>query len=122
MLLDNLITITNLCTCITENGEELTYCDGSCWDTATDMFDMDLDEWFMPGEYRIEGFPTWHGPVAGLFDATTTMEFLRAITPNRTDWNLQYELPVEGQPFSGIISHHDGGGRIIVTYLPDSGE
>ena len=119
MSLDSLTEITNLCTCCDEDGESLDYCDGWCWDDTVEMFGFDLDEWFTPGTYRIEGFPTWHGQVAGFFEATTTLDFLAAITPDRADWYLRYELPVAGQPFTAIVSHHDGSGRVTVTYAPE---
>lgn len=124
MSLDNLTTetetlITNLCTCRDEDGLDVAECEGWCWDDTVEMFDQDLDEWFTPGTFRIEGFPTWHGPVAGYFEAATPLDFLAAITPERTDWYLRYKLPVAGQPFTGIMSHHDGSGQVIVTYAPE---
>jgi hypothetical protein len=116
MSTETLTEITNLCTCDTD------YCDGWCWIETKELFGNDLSEWFVEGTYEITGFPTWHGPVGGYFDAKTVADFLKAITPDRADWFLRYELPVAGQPFTGIVSHHDGSGRITVAPIPDTDE
>jgi hypothetical protein len=122
MTTDTLIEITNNCTCCDEDGEDLDHCDGWCWDDTTEQFGNDLSEWFAEGIFAIRGFPTWHGPIEGFFEAKTVLDFLGAITPDRTDWTLRYELPVVGQPFTAIVSHHDGSGRITVTPIPDFDE
>jgi hypothetical protein len=124
MTTDTLTEITTSCTC-NDNEDDFGYCDGWCWDDKVEMLEYDLSEsskWFVSGTYRIDGFPTWHGPVGGFFEADTVLDFLRAITPDNTDWTLRYELPVAGQPFTAIVSHHDGSGRITVTPIPDLDE
>lgn len=99
--------IANTCYC---EGDD---CFGYCWDDARDEFSMVLDDWFVPGTFRITGFPVWYGTVGGLFDATTTNQFLCEITPERTEWILRYNI--EGGKFVGFLSHHDGSGRIEVV-------
>ena len=119
---DTYAEITNLCTCSDVWGNELDCCYGWCWDDTTELFGGHLSEWFVEGTYKIDGFPTWHGPVGGFFEAKTVLDLLTAITPDRTDWTLRYEDPVAGQPFTAILSHHDGSGRITVTPIPDLDE
>jgi hypothetical protein len=125
MSTETLTEITNLCTCCDEDGtpyEHSLWCEGVCWQDATELFSSDLSEWFESGIFAIAGFPTWSGPTGGFFEAKTVLDFLTAITPDRTDWFLRYELPVAGQPFTAIVSHHDGSGRITVTPIPDTDE
>jgi hypothetical protein len=122
MTTETLTEITNLCTCSDEDGNDLDYCDGWCWIETKELFENDLSEWFVEGTYEITGFPTWHGPVGGYFDAKTVTDFLTAITPDRADWFLRYEQPVTGEPFVANVNHHDGSGRITVTPIPDLDE
>ena len=112
--------ITNSCTCDDENAY---LCDGSCWDYATDCFASYLEEWFTPGTYRIENWPTWRGGISGWFDAENVNDFLVAIVPDRTEWILRYSTPEKDSPFEAILSHHDApcGGRISV-YLDNNDE
>lgn len=89
-------------------------CYGDCWDMMLDEFFFMLDDWFVPGSFRITGFPTWYGSVSGEFDAKTVMDFLNKITPDRTEFNLRYDIDDDGN-FVGFLSHHDGSGSITVT-------
>lgn len=110
--------ITNSCTCIAPYD-----CLGYCWDESLYQFFVDLENWFIPGTYRIDNFPVWNGKLTGWFDAENLDEFLNYITPDRTEWILRYSVPEIGKPFEAILSHHDAptGGRISV-YLDNESE
>jgi hypothetical protein len=103
--------IANTCYC---EGDD---CFGYCWDDAIEQFSMVLDDWFVSGTFRIEGFPVWYGTIGGLFDAKNPKEFLRCVTPERTEWILRYN--VEDDKFVGILSHHDGTGTITVVKVSE---
>ena len=98
--------ISTLCSCLDD-------CYGECWEWANDDFSFVINDWFVPGTFRIEGFPVWYGTVGGYFDAEFIEDFRDAITPDRTDWTLRYTI--EDDKFIGILSHHDGTGTITVS-------
>ena len=119
--------IQNTCVCEawnddTNEWQESGDCFG-CWDEATDDFSFATKSLFdspnFTGWWKIEGFPTWRGPVGGLFDAKDSDQLLNQITPDRTEWTLVYE--VKGETLTGRLSHHDAptGGQITVTMIPN---
>jgi len=110
--------ISTECSCsildeATGEETESTVCFGFCSDDQMEDFQFVLTDWFVPGTFRIEGFPVWYGTIGGLFDAKNPQEFLWSITPERTDWILRYN--VEDDKFVGVLSHHDGTGTITVS-------
>jgi hypothetical protein len=117
--MDFTITLTNTCTCETWNGDDYVpadTCHGDCWTQQVDDFDMDTDHLLsLSTEWRIEGVPTWRGPVSGTFTARTGAELLAAITPERTEWRLTARITDD--QIIGILYHHDAptGGTMTVT-------
>lgn len=127
MTTDTMFEITNSCTCLVwdeERGYEdevpLDGCYGTCWEDALSDFADEVHELIdnnIGDEWRIEGFPVWHGTVDGVFEARTHHELIERITPSRTEWHLRYR--VNGNVLECVLSHHDApmGGSMKVTPL-----
>lgn len=98
-----------------ETGEERLseHCLEFCWDEMLDDFKMTLDEWFEAGDFLINDFPVWYGTISGEFECKTIDDFIWKVTPDRSEWNLHYDI--DGDNFVGVLSHHDGSGYIYVT-------
>ncbi|NBS70010.1 hypothetical protein EBT31_14010 [bacterium] len=127
---ETMLTIQNTCACVTYNEatgdwDEAPECWGDCWSDMVDDF-ADAVHALIGGntgsDWRIEGFPVWHGTVDGVFTARTHQELLERITPNRTEWILRYKAHEDH--LECVLSHHDAptGGRMIVTPLATEGE
>lgn len=129
VMTDTMFEITNTCTCVTYNEdkgdfEESPECWGDCWDCALDDFAdtvHNLIDNNIGDEWRIEGFPVWHGTVDGVFEARTHHELIERITPSRTEWRLRYR--VVGNTLECVLSHHDapmGGAMKVVPVCTES--
>jgi hypothetical protein len=114
---------TNACICQDydiETGEwsEASEHISDCWEQQLDDFAYIVQDILDHSHtFKIEGFPTWYGTTAGIFDAKNAEELLLAITPRNTEWRLQ----VTGNLYhlTSILSHHDGTGTITVTPIID---
>jgi len=113
-------TITNTCTCVTYNDDSGDWevapeCWGDCWDCQVEDFANITEHLFTDNEqgFTITGFPVWNGTRDGYFLARNAEELLRNITPDRTEWTLR--LTVHPTHLTGVLSHHDGSGVIVVT-------
>lgn len=114
--------ISNQCECTDHTdwaGEIPSYDCHGCWDDNLDFFTevvTPLLEETGATEWEME-FPTWRGTVRGIANASNALELLRALTPDRTEWSLEYVI--EGSTISGILYHHDVpmGGRVSATAI-----
>ena len=114
---------TNECTCTvydieTDETRPASDCFGECWldqverftEATRHLFTSDLQP------FRIEGFPTWHGPVNGTAEVRNAEQLLRAMTPSRTGWRLTLGA-IFPDRFTATLYHHDAptGGTMTVT-------
>lgn len=116
-----MVELTNLCTCEEYDEETGTtypdYCFGDCYEDSLSYLQELIGDWISPyATYAIKGFPTWYGTASGIFEARTVEEFIRSITPQRTEWKLTYDSEnlLKENTFEAILSHHDGMGIIKV--------
>lgn len=115
-------TYTNTCSCEYYDPETDEYyntpdCYGDCWDNAVQDFTNITEHLFTEGSqpFSIKGFPTWRGPVNGMFTASNGEELLRSITPEHAEWRMN--VTVHADRIVARLFHHDApmGGTMTVT-------
>ena len=125
MTIEQRYSVQNTCACVAWNEEDRCWqesgdCFG-CWEEFTEDFDFTTQCLFesdnYDGWFRIEGFPVWNGTRGGIFPAKNWEQLLNSITPDRTEWRLDYA--VENETLTGWLSHHDACGTITVTLIRD---
>ena len=112
---------TNECSCEdydieTEVSTPSNDCHGDCWEWTTEYFgEIVTDLLSVSDRFLIEGFPVWNGALRGVVVAHTAEQLLRAITPDRTEWQL--EITGNLHHLTAKLSHHDAptGGLMTVT-------
>lgn len=121
--------ITNTCTCTVydeETGEHTDepaeYCDGWCWDCATEQFAQDTKTFRESNEtgwWKVSNLRLWNGDASGYFYAKpdNVLEILRGMTVNSA-WILRYTPYDDRIEYS--LSHHDAmGSATTITAISD---
>jgi hypothetical protein len=116
------IHLQNTCSCLNEDDEPNDFCFGDCWSEQVEIFsDLTVHlftDWKQ--RFKISGFPTWSGAINGSCTVESSVELLRAITPQGTDW--QMELTIYEDRLDAHLSHHDATGRMTVTPMNEVDE
>ena len=125
LVLSDLPSITNSCTCIVVDDEgnesDTPHCYGDSWDDALAIFAEDTAElrgisrW-----WRIDGLPLWNRKVGGTIVVEDVNDLIAGLTVN-SDWSLRYK--VTPTHLWCYLSHHDASGSFTAyPYLRDDAD